>query len=76
MLKYKLSGVWFVLAVVHIHLELIGLQRDDRDERERHYNESNLKETDESVLLKHIYLPKSQNSDPHLQEAAHTSPVL
>lgn len=47
MLKYKLSGVWFVLAVVHIHLELIGLHKDDE---ERHCNKPYLKETD--VLLK------------------------
>lgn len=28
MLQDELSGVWFVLTVVHIHLELIRLDKD------------------------------------------------
>lgn len=48
MLKNKLSGVWFVFAVVYIHLELIGLQKD-----ERHFNYLNLKKADTLLVSKH-----------------------
>lgn len=35
MLQYELTGVWFVLAVIHINVELVSLEKRRRGESVR-----------------------------------------